>query len=155
MSVRELVMSPGVPVILLLYSYIMLLAFAYTAGWLRTAILSLKAPKLITVPPTVVPVFFFTDVALGGYGFTPLQISLFMALMGLSQSIWLLLAFPPLQRRFGTGGVLRGCAVLWPALFFIVAAGNAFLRQGWSLAFWIVEPINMVIGSGVAMSYSE
>ena len=36
MSLRELVMSPGVPVVLLLYGYIMLLAFAYTAGPLRT-----------------------------------------------------------------------------------------------------------------------
>ena len=99
--------------------------------------------------------FYFTDVHLGGYGFTPLQISLFIALAGLSQSLWLLLAFPPLQRRFGTGGVLRGCAVVWPTFFVIAALGNVFLRQGWNLTFWIVTPITLAIGSGVAMSFSE
>ncbi|MCJ1352744.1 MAG: hypothetical protein MMC33_002728 [Icmadophila ericetorum] len=133
MSIQNLVMSPGVPIVLLLYGYVMMLAFFYTA---------------------VAPVFFFTDIKLGGYGFTPLQISLFMALGGLSQAVWLLLVFPPLQRRIGTGGVLRACAVVWPMLFFVIAAGNAFLRQGWNLTFWIVEPINVAIGSGVAMAFT-
>ncbi|MCJ1407629.1 hypothetical protein MMC19_001700 [Ptychographa xylographoides] len=133
MSFRELTMSPGVLIVLLIYGYIMLLAFAYTA---------------------VIPVFFFTDVKLGGYGFSPLQISLFMALGGLSQSIWLLLAFPPLQHRFGTGGVLRGCAVVWPSLFFMVPAGNFLLRQDWVLTFWIVVPISVALGSGVAMAFT-
>ena len=106
-------------------------------------------------PTTVIPVFFFTDVALGGYGFTPLQISLFITLGGLSQSIWLLLVFPPLQKRIGTGGVLRACAVVWPILFFMVAAGNMFLRRGWNITFWIVAPTSLVIGSGVAMAFSK
>ena len=106
-------------------------------------------------PIIVIPVFYFTDVALGGYGFTPLQISLFMALGGLSQSIWLLLLFPPLQKRFGTGGVLRGCAVVWPLLFFAVAAGNMFLRRGWNITFWVVVPTSIAIGHGVAMAFSE
>ena len=114
-----------------------------------------KVPKLINSTSTVIPVFYFTDIELGGYGFTPLQISLFMALGGISQAVWLLLIFPPLQHRFGTGGVLRGCAVVWPIFFFAAAAGNLFLRQDWTLAFWIVAPISMVIGSGVAMAFSE
>ncbi|MCJ1478860.1 hypothetical protein MMC13_007544 [Lambiella insularis] len=77
-----------------------------------------------------------------------------MALGGFSQSIWLLLAFPPLQHRFGTGGVLRGCAVVWPIMFFTVALGNVFLRQGWNITFWIVVPISLSVGSGVAMAFT-
>ncbi|MCJ1436980.1 hypothetical protein MMC27_006363 [Xylographa pallens] len=133
MSTPELVKSPGVSVVLLLYGHIMLLAFAYTA---------------------VCPVFYFTAVSLGGYGFSPLQISLFMALAGFSQAIWILIAFPPLQRRFGTGGVLRGCAVAWPILFFVAALGNFFLRQDWKLTFWIVGPTAMALGSGVSMAFT-
>ena len=114
-----------------------------------------KVPKLINDTSAVIPVFYFTDIKLGGYGFTPLQISLFMALGGISQAVWLLLIFPPLQHRFGTGGVLRGCAAVWPLFFFAAAAGNLFLRQDWTLAFWIVAPVSMVVGSGVAMAFSE
>lgn len=156
MSTRELLKSPGVPVVLLLYGYVMLLGFAYTAGSSRSTILPHQSNQLISATSLLVaPVFYFTDIALGGYGFSPLQISLFMALGGLAQSIWLLIAFPPLQRRFGTGGVLRGCAVVWPILYFTVAAGNLFLRQAWDLVFWIVAPTSLVIGSGVAMAFSE
>ena len=32
MSIQNLVMSPGVPIVLLLYGYVMMLAFFYTAG---------------------------------------------------------------------------------------------------------------------------
>ena len=78
-----------------------------------------------------------------------------MALGGFSQAVWLLLAFPPLQRRFGTGGVLRGCAVVWPIDFFLVALGNKFLRLDWDLTFWIIAPITVVMGSGVAMAFSK
>ncbi|MCJ1382069.1 hypothetical protein MMC17_005181 [Xylographa soralifera] len=133
MSTPELIKSPGVSAVLLLYGHIMLLAFAYTA---------------------VCPVFYFTAVSLGGYGFSPLQISLFMALTGFSQAVWILIAFPPLQHRFGTGGVLRGCAVAWPILFFIAALGNFFLRQDWKLVFWIVGPISLAMGSGVSMAFT-
>ncbi|MCJ1287832.1 hypothetical protein MMC26_007184 [Xylographa opegraphella] len=133
MSTPELIRSPGVSVVLLLYGHIMLLAFAYTA---------------------VCPVFYFTAVSLGGYGFSPLQISLFMALAGFSQAVWILIAFPPLQARFGTGGVLRGCAVAWPILFFVAALGNLFLRQDWKLTFWVVGPISIALGSGISMAFT-
>ncbi|MCJ1319789.1 hypothetical protein MMC15_005125 [Xylographa vitiligo] len=133
MSTPELLKAPGVSVVLLVYGHIMLLAFAYTA---------------------VCPVFYFTAVSLGGYGFSPLQISLFMALAGISQALWILLVFPPLQARFGTGGVLRGCAVAWPILFFVAPLGNFFLRQDWKLTFWIVGPMFLVVGSGVSMAFT-
>ncbi|MCJ1402908.1 hypothetical protein MMC11_006129 [Xylographa trunciseda] len=133
MSTQELINSPGVSMVLILYGHIMLLAFAYTAG-------SFTSPTYTTF--------------IRGYGFSPLQISLFMALAGLSQAVWLLIAFPPLQRRFGTGGVLRGCAVVWPILFFMAAFGNFILRQEWRLTFWIVAPTTLALGSGIAMAFT-
>lgn len=62
----------------------------------------------------------------------------------------MLLAFPPLQKKFGNGAVLRGCAALWFLFMSIYPILNEFLRNGWILPFWIVGPIAVIIGSGVA-----
>ncbi|KKY26481.1 putative major facilitator superfamily transporter [Phaeomoniella chlamydospora] len=81
MPTMSLLKSPGVGVVLLIYGSIMLTAFAYTA---------------------VLPVFWFTPTGLGGLGFTPMQISGWMAVLGLSQAIWLLLIFPPLHKKIAS-----------------------------------------------------
>lgn len=133
LSIREIVNSPGVGIVLYLFTHIALLAFAYTA---------------------VVPVFWFTSVKLGGFGFAPNQISLMMAVAGASQALWLLVAFPPLQRRFGTNAVLRGCAVAYPIFFAIIPLGNILLRNGADTAFWIATPLLLALGSGVSMCFT-
>ena len=103
----------------------------------------------------VLPLFLFTQPNLGGLGFEPLIISLFFAGAGISQAIWTLVFLPPLQCRFGTGGLLRGCSIAWPITFAIWPISNLFMRQHREVAFWIVAPINMVLGSGVSMAFSE
>ncbi|RDL36140.1 Major facilitator superfamily transporter [Venustampulla echinocandica] len=133
MSAWEIVKSPGVPIVLYLYGHTMLLGSALTA---------------------VSPVFWFTHPELGGYGFSPMQISLFMGSIGISQSIWLLLVFPPLQHAIGTGGVLRLCFYVWPIFFLSSPLCNMFLRKGWYTAFWIVAPVFQIGGSGVAMAFT-
>lgn len=102
----------------------------------------------------VVPVFYFTSVELGGYGFSEFQISIFMGLGGLAQAIWLLVIFPRLQRRIGTGGVLRLCASVWPVWFAATPLANYLLRLELDTAFWIFAPFLLVVGSGVAMAFS-
>ncbi|KAF3286599.1 hypothetical protein TWF970_008452 [Orbilia oligospora] len=133
MSTWELVKAPGVALVLYTSQHIALLAFAYTA---------------------VAPVFWYTSIALGGLGLSPLQISLFMGLNGLSQAVWLLLVFPPLQSRIGTNGVLRVCAIAYPAFLAIPPLLNLLLRGGFTLTFWISAPILMALGCGVAMSFT-
>jgi hypothetical protein len=106
---------------------------------------------------TALPVFWFTSVSLGGFGFTPLQISIFLGISGGSQALWLLLIFPRIQRRFGTGGVLRACAYAWPFMLAANPLYNYLLRQdqaNFLTAFWVLAPTTMVLGSGVAMSYT-
>lgn len=139
-SIRDIFRSPGVPTVLYVYSHISLLAFAYTA---------------------VVPVFWFTPVSLGGYGFTPYQISIMMAVNGAAQALWLLLIFPPLQRRRGTGGVLRGCAYAYPFFFAVCPLGNILLRSGGEgdsqqqeHVFWLLAPPLLALGSGVSMCFT-
>jgi hypothetical protein len=133
MSTMTLLKSPNVPITLYLYGHVMLLAFSYTA---------------------IAPVFFFTPVSLGGYGLSPLQISLFMCLGGGSQSLWLLIAFPWLQARLGTKGVMKLCATAYPVMFVVLPLCNLLLRAGYNAAFWSIVPVFLVWWSGVAMSFT-
>lgn len=125
--------SPGVPIVLYTYAHVMLLAFAYTA---------------------IAPVFWFTPLPLGGLAFTPLQIALFMGLGGLSQAIWILAVFPPLQRRIGTYGVMRWCATAYPVFFAAFPCFNILLSRGWETTFWVVAPVLYCASSGVSMSFT-
>lgn len=136
LSTRQLLKSPGVGVVLYVYGHIMMLAFAYTA---------------------IIPVFWFTPVSLGGWGFTPLQISLMMGLNGAAQAAWLLLIFPPLQHKVGTKSVIRLCALGYPLFFLSSPIGNVLLRRGTEAsvnAFWVFAPIMLALGSGVSMSFT-
>jgi hypothetical protein len=133
MSTWQLLKTPGIPFVLSLYSYLMILAFSYTA---------------------VVPVFLFTPIRLSGFGFSPLYISIFMAVGGLSQSTWLLVIFPLLQGRFGTGGVLRACAVAYPFFFAAFPAASLLLQRDLTTFFWTLVPVGLIFGSGVAMSFT-
>ncbi|KAJ5390822.1 Efflux pump azaK [Penicillium cataractarum] len=136
LSTRQLLKSPGVSMVLYVYGHIMTLAFAYTA---------------------IIPVFWFTPVPLGGWGFSSLQISLMMGLNGAAQAAWLLLVFPPLQHRIGTKGVIRLCALAYPVFFLSCPIGNVLLRAGSEAsirAFWVFAPTMLVVGCGVSMSFT-
>lgn len=132
-GILKLVKAPGVGMVLYVYGHVMLLAFAYTA---------------------VVPLFWFTPVELGGYGFTPLQISLMMAVNGIAQAAWLLLVFPPLQHRWGTNGVMRACAMVYPVFFAVCPVGNLLLKAGADTVFWFVFPPLLAFGCGISMSFT-
>lgn len=135
-TISALLRSPGVAIVLYNYAHVMFLAFAYTA---------------------IVPIFWFTRPSLGGLGFSPLQISLFMGLTGLSQAIWLLLVFPPLQRRLGTNGVMRACGIAYPFFMAMMPAFNAVLRIDTDAArgaFWALVPVCLMLGPGVSMAFT-
>lgn len=133
-STWEILRSPGVAMVLYIQAHVSLLALAYTA---------------------ILTVFMFTSVAKGGFGFNDQWIAIFMALGGGSQALWMLLAFPYLQRRFGTGTVMRWCAAGYAVLFVGFPVLNEVLRAGMVRTFWIAAPPAFVIGSGVAMLFSE
>ncbi|RMZ23879.1 hypothetical protein D0859_12077 [Hortaea werneckii] len=133
LTTTEVLKSPGIPIVLLIFGYVMLMGLGYTA---------------------VNPVFLYTDVDLGGWGFSDQQIAGFLALAGASQSLWMLFAFPRLQKWLGTGNLLRVCAVAWAFMYAGNPLLNEVLRQGWQKAFWISWPIFLVLGSGVSMAYA-
>lgn len=135
LSTWELVKAPGVGVVLWIYGHVMFLAFAFTA---------------------ILPVVLFTPINLGGAGLGPSQISIFMALQGASQAAWLLLAFPRLQHRYGTRGIMKVCGAVYPFFFLSYIVLNLLLRDGGRVAliwFWILGPIVAILGPGVSMSF--
>ncbi|KAJ7641864.1 MFS transporter [Roridomyces roridus] len=132
MTTWEVIRAPGVAVVLFIISHVALIALGYTA---------------------IVPLFWFTSVDLGGLGFTPLQISFFLGLAGLSQALWLF-PFPYLHRRYGTGGILRGCSYIWPVFMALNPIGNLMLKQGWTKTFWTLMPTVQVIGASVSLIFT-
>ncbi|KAI0393444.1 MFS general substrate transporter [Xylariaceae sp. FL0594] len=135
-STRALLRSPGVGIVLYNYGHVMLLAYAYTA---------------------IVPVFWSTSVSLGGLGLTPLQISLFMGLNGLSQAIWVLVFFPPLQHRIGTNGVMRACGTAYPVSMAVMPCLNAILRLGSPASktvFYVFGSLLWLVFPGVSMAFT-
>ncbi|KAJ4350974.1 hypothetical protein N0V95_004258 [Ascochyta clinopodiicola] len=133
MTTWQLITSPDVSRVLLINNYVMLLAFTFTA---------------------VNPVFLYTPIRLGGIGFPPTLIAATIGLSGASQAIWLLLIFPALHARVGTGQILRLCACAWPLFFAMHPVFNQLLRHGHTTAFWSLAPPALVLGSGVAMAFT-
>ena len=119
---------------LYIYGHNMLLALMYTA---------------------ILPLFMFTSVKNGGLGFSDPKIALFLGIGGGSQALWMLVAFPLLQKKFGTGNLLRACGIVWPVFMAAYPLGNALLRSGYTRPFWIAAPIIMPLGSSVAMAFGK
>ncbi|OAA58741.1 Major facilitator superfamily transporter [Cordyceps fumosorosea ARSEF 2679] len=137
MSMRELLTAPKVAITIWVYTHFMLLAFAVSA---------------------LTPVFLFTPVAIGGTGFSSSQISIYMAVQGASQAVWLIFAFPLLQRRFGTRSLLKLCATAYQSFFCGIVLLSVFLRCGAQSAMawaWVIGGLLAVIGPGVSMGFTS
>lgn len=85
------------------------------------------------------------------------MISIYMAIQGASQALWLLLAFPFLQYRLGTKGVMKLCGAAYPFFFTCFISLNLLLRNGTETAyiwFWVIGGVATLIGPGVSMSFT-
>jgi len=133
MTMWQLIKSPGVARVVLIFQYIGVLAFTFTA---------------------VNPVFLYTPVHLGGLEFSPGTIAAVIGFSGASQAAWLLLVFPRLHKRIGTGQILRLAAWTWPVFFAINPCFNILFRYGQRAVFWTIAPPTLALGSGVAMAFT-
>jgi hypothetical protein len=151
MTMWELMKSPGVAIVIYIYSHIILQALAFTSSKLHF----FPSPKPAIAKPrlTVNPVTQYIPIHLGGYGFSPKLISLSLALAGASQALWMILGFPYLQRKTSTGTVLRICCIAWPIEMACYPLLNELLRANLRAAFWTAGASTVVLGSGVAMSF--
>ncbi|KAF4961872.1 hypothetical protein FSARC_10012 [Fusarium sarcochroum] len=132
----ELLKAPSVAIVLWVYGHAMFLAFTFTA---------------------ILPVVLYTPIRLGGVGFDSFKISLYMAVQGASQAIWLLIVFPLLHKRIGTRGVMKICGYAYPFFLSGYIVCNMLLRQhthAATVSFWIVGTLIAVIGPGVSMSFT-
>ncbi|CAF3470670.1 hypothetical protein SNK03_007827 [Fusarium graminearum] len=135
-STWQLIKSPTVAIVLWVYGHAMFLAFAFTA---------------------IIPVVLYTPIDLGGTGFDSFQISIYMAVQGASQAVWLLVAFPLLHRRFGTRGVMKLCGYAYPWFFAGFIILNTLLRahtHASTVTFWILAAVVSVVGPGVSMAFT-
>lgn len=133
MSTWEVVKAPGVGVVLIIYGQVALHGLAFTA---------------------MAPLSWFTSIENGGFDFPEQYIAAALAIGGLCQSLFMLLAFPPLHLRFGTGSILRACALLWPFLFLSFPIFNQFRRHHWETQFWVSAPVVWGFLTGVSMAFS-
>lgn len=136
MSMWQLLRTDGIPTVLLVNGSVMIMAFSFTA---------------------LLPVVLYTPINIGGLGLEPFQISIYMAIQGLSQAIWLVVVFPPLHKRIGTKKLLMACASFYPFFFFSYMVLNELLRIGTPAAMtwaWIVGFLAAVVGPGVSMAFT-
>lgn len=135
-SIASILQFPGVVAALAMYAQVMALAYCETA---------------------ILPVALFTPVRYGGIGLSISQSSVFLAVQGASQAVWMIVAFPPLHRRFGNKKVVTACAIGFPLLFLANIAVNVFLRQGtqttlvWAL---IAGGFAALLGPAVTLSFT-
>lgn len=81
-----------------------------------------------------------------------------MAITGAAQAVWILLVFPPLQNRIGSGGIMRLCAGFYPVCFILNPVMSMLLRYGTDngkKAFWILAPILQALGVGISMCFTS
>ena len=134
LSVRELLGKPNIPAVFCVYGYVMLLAIAFTA---------------------IHPVVLFTPADVGGFGLSTGGITLYITAVGASETLWLMFAFPILQRRVGTKSVLRICAWGWPCFFAGYMIVSALLRgddEDSRILAIVFGTANVVLGPGTFMS---
>ncbi|PHH77388.1 hypothetical protein CDD80_665 [Ophiocordyceps camponoti-rufipedis] len=134
LSIRQLMACPGVAAGLAIYVHVMLLAFVFAA---------------------ILPLALYTPIHLGGMACSSAATSVYMAVQGASQALWLLLVFPWLQRRIGTKRVLRLCGLAGPLFYGGFVLMNALLRLDSDVSrrlFWVVGVVVATVGPGVNMA---
>lgn len=132
MNTKTLMKVSGVKPVIFSYAMFMLIGSAFTA---------------------VLPVISFTPISLGGFSFSPRIIALCLAGSAILQSFWILLAFPPLQRRIGTIRVLQLCTFLWLFVFACAPLCNVLLRSGHAGSFWVLIFLSNIASGGACMGY--
>ncbi|EJP70177.1 major facilitator superfamily transporter [Beauveria bassiana ARSEF 2860] len=104
----EILKFPNVIREMSIFCQVMILAFSFTA---------------------ISPVVLHTTVAIGGFGFSTSQSTMYITVQGLSETAWLLLAFPLLHSRVESMGIVRICSVAFPCVFAAHILMNALLRD--------------------------
>lgn len=150
-STKEILQTDGVKPVLVIYFYTFFLAFCYTARKLQ----KFPCSESPANGEAVTPVFQFTPIELGGYSFSPKQISYLLAVAGAGQAFWTLIIFPPLHARVGNKHIIQLCSAAWTISFALYPILNFALRRGIEQkAFWIIAFTLSAVFSGISISFT-
>lgn len=94
---------------------------------------------------TVNPVFWYTSVKLGGWGFSTQQISILLAVLGVVCITFSLTLYVRIANRFGHAKVVLFGAFGLLVNYICFMLGNAFLRLGMAKAFFCVLPVWLLL----------
>jgi Na+/melibiose symporter-like transporter len=85
----------------------------------------------------LVPLFCFTALDKGGLGFDARQIGWVISQRSISVMIIQVIAFPWLQKRFGTVPLYKLCSILWIPGFVMLPLANLVARHGKEIWVWV------------------
>ena len=154
-STAEVLRAPSVLRVLVNGLWSCSLLFAWMAGELRQT-LEIVAHGLISrLLNLVEPVWCFTQLRLGGLGFTIRQISATLAAVAVMQGVVSLVLFPRLHKRVGTRGTMYLCTIAFLLSFSLPPLSAFFRAREMRLAFAITFFISLQAASFQSMVYSE
>ncbi|XWW97854.1 hypothetical protein V2A60_005841 [Cordyceps javanica] len=133
----QILKKPKIFAVLGVFTYVMVLCFAFSA---------------------ILPIVLYTPIKLGGMGYNPPSITVYMTGLGISETVWMVAVFPLLQEKVHTKGVLKLCAIFWPLSFAGYVLMNAVLRAERTPAYRVFSAIiwasNVLFGSGIWLAFT-
>lgn len=115
------------------------------------AVLSLLGGSIMAI----LPLFCFTPVRDGGLSFSESQIGTSMSIRAVGTIIAQLLAFPWLQRRFGSLKLYRWCMILWIPAYIGLPILNGFARLDQQALVWVGMVLTLSTGAVANMAFGE
>ncbi|KAG2132983.1 major facilitator superfamily domain-containing protein [Suillus clintonianus] len=100
------------------------------------------------------PLFYSTPIELGGLGFDPITIGLWMGTFGIVNGVVQTIIFPPLINKFGPKTIFRFCEACFIPIFALFPITNMIACQyGINRLVWFSLTCSLVLGIFVDMSF--
>ncbi|KAG2126676.1 major facilitator superfamily domain-containing protein [Suillus cothurnatus] len=100
------------------------------------------------------PLFYSTPIELGGLGFDPITIGLWMGAFGIVNGVLQIMIFAPLVNKFGPKTVFRICEGCFIPIFALFPITNIIARQyGINWLVWFLLTCSLVLGVLMDMAF--
>jgi hypothetical protein len=100
------------------------------------------------------PLFYSTPIELGGLGFDPITIGLWMGAFGIVNGVLQIMIFAPLVNKFGPKTVFRICEGCFIPIFALFPITNIIARQyGINWLVWFLLTCSLILGVLMDMAF--
>lgn len=100
------------------------------------------------------PLFYSTPIELGGLGFDPVTIGLWMGAFGIVNGVLQTMIFAPLVDKFGSKTIFRFCEMCFIPIFALFPITNIVARQyGINWLVWFLLTCSLLLGVFMDMSF--